>query len=153
MFSCEICEILKTLILKDICERMLLYFHYNPHHHYYYHHFHYHRKMHYFRLTMFLTIPLVCNMIPFCFSQILFSSGIYFSLVLFQGFRCSRPVKGFRIRLRPPDKFQMFSLYLYLQLFTLPYIHLLAYNYFNCLFILMFFLYYYMNLIKLLKYR
>ena len=46
----------------------------------------------------------------------LLSSGIYFSLVLFQAFRFLRPLKGLKICLRPAEKFYVFSLYLYLYL-------------------------------------
>ena len=62
-FPVKFATFLRATTLKNICERMLLYFHYYSHHHYHYYHFHYHRKMHFYRLRMLLTIPLVCNMI------------------------------------------------------------------------------------------
>ena len=56
----------------------------------------YHCNFHLYRLRILSTIPLDCNIISF---------GMYFSLVLFRAFRFLHPVKGLRIRLRPPDKF------------------------------------------------
>ena len=108
------------------------YFHYNSHHHYHYLHFHYHCKMHPCRLRILLTICLLqYNLLSVSAKFGLLSSGIYFSLVLLQGFRFLRPVKGLRTRLRPPDKFQIFSLYLhlYLQLFTLTCSYLVTLSY------------------------
>ena len=49
--------------MKNICERLLLYFHYNSHHHFHYHHFHchqYHCKMHLCRQRILPTILLDC---------------------------------------------------------------------------------------------
>ena len=60
-------KFLRTHILKNICERLLLCFHFNSHHHYRYHHLHYHCKMHLYCLRIFLTIPLDCNVIPCLF--------------------------------------------------------------------------------------
>ena len=62
--------------------------------------------MHLYSLRILLTIPLDCNIIP-CLFQLNFVLLLpaCFSLVLFQAFRFLRPVKGLRIRLRPPDKF------------------------------------------------
>ena len=101
-------------ILRNICERLLLHFHYNSHHHY----FHYYCKMHLYRLRIRLTIPLDCN-IYLCLFQLnfVFFLPIYiFSLILFQTFHFLRPVSGLRIFLRPLDKFEMFFLYLCLYL-------------------------------------
>ena len=86
-FPVKFAKLLRILILKNICERLLLYFQYNSHYHFHYHHFHYHYKMHLYPLRILLTIPFDCNMIlsvsaKFC----LLSSSIYFSLVLFQVF-------------------------------------------------------------------
>ena len=44
VFSCEICEIVQNPILNSICERLLLYLHYNSHHHFHFYHFHHHQK-------------------------------------------------------------------------------------------------------------
>ena len=117
-FPVKFAKSLRTPIFKNIFERLLLYFHYNSDHHYHYHHFQYHCKMHLYCLGIFLTIPLDFNMIPCLFhlNFVFFLVAYFFSLVWFQAFRFSRPVNGLRIRLRPPDKFQMFFLYLYLYL-------------------------------------
>ena len=143
---------LRTLILKNICERLLPYFYYNFHHHYHHHHFHYHCKMHLYYLRIHLPIPLDCKIIPcllvkFC----LLPSGIYFSLVLFQGFCSLRPVKGLIIRLEPADRFYVrCSLCTYIYIYS--YLHFLIYTLliliYTYLFILLFFLYYYVNLIN-----
>ena len=71
MYFCEICEHFKRPIWKNICERLLLYFHYDSRHHYHHHHFHYHCKMQLCRLRIILTIPLDCCMIP-CLFQLNF---------------------------------------------------------------------------------
>ena len=91
-FSAEFAKVLRTSILRKICERLLQYFQYNSHHHFHYHHLHYHRKMHLYRLGILLIISLdsLSVWVKFC----LLPSG-YFSLVLLP----------LRIRLRPPDKF------------------------------------------------
>ena len=117
----------------NIKERRLLFFHYN-YHHYHYHHFHYHCKMHLYRLRILLTIPLDCNMIPCLFKLFKFcllNFVIYFSLVIFQAFRCLHPVKGLRYRLFRNRRCCL--LYLYLWLFTLPYLHLTAFIYLHLL--------------------
>ena len=83
-YSVKFAKFLKTPILKNICERLLLYFHFNSHHHFHYHHFHSHCKMHLYRLRILLTIPLYSNMIPglfqlnfvFCLLAHIFSSSI-----------------------------------------------------------------------------
>ena len=61
----------RTPTLKNICQQMNLYFHYKTHHQYHCHHFNYHQKMHFYRLIMLLTIPLICHMIP-CLFQLNF---------------------------------------------------------------------------------
>ena len=101
----------------------------------------YHCKIHLYCLRILLTIRL----------NFAFFFQSYFKPFL-------RPVIGLRIRLCPPDKFQVFSLcfllYIYIySYFTLPYLHLIAYTFYTCLLTLMFSLYYCMNLKKLLKYR
>ena len=53
----------RTPILKNICKRLLLYFHYNSHHRYHHHYIHDHCKMQLYRLRVLLTIPLDFNMI------------------------------------------------------------------------------------------
>ena len=146
MHFCEICEHFKRPTWKNICERLLLYFHYNSRHDYHHHHFHYHCKMQLYRLRIILTIPLDCCMIP-CLFQLNFV--FFFCHMLFQAFRFLRPVKGLRIRLRLPDKFVSFDVFFILifvsggictSSFTFTYLYL---------FILMFYEYYYMNLITL----
>ena len=138
----------------------------------------YHCQMHLHCLRILLTIPLDCNIIHCLFQR----HSVFFLLAYISLQSCGKlfvflcPVKGLRIRLRPPENFQMFifiyiyiylQLYFYLQLFTVPYLHLIVYTnlhtnliytnlhtnlIYTCLFILMFYLYYYMNLIELLKY-
>ena len=68
-FPMKFAKLLRTPILKNICERLLPYFQYNSHHHYHHHHFHCHCKMHLYHLRILLLIPLDCNMIP-CLFQI-----------------------------------------------------------------------------------
>ena len=82
------------------------YFHENSHHHY---DFYYYCKKHLYRPKIYPVSAKFCLLFP----------GIYVYLA-FQAFRFVHPVKGLRIRLQPPDIFQMFSLYLCLnlQLFT-----------------------------------
>ena len=70
-FPAKFATFLKIPIFKNICERLLLYFHYNSHHHYHYHHFPYHCEMQVYRRRIYLTIPLDCNMIP-CLFQLNF---------------------------------------------------------------------------------
>ena len=43
-FRVKFAKFLRIPILKNICERLLLYLHYNSHHHFHFHHFHYHQK-------------------------------------------------------------------------------------------------------------
>ena len=43
-FPEKLAEFLRIAILKNICEQLLLYLHYNSHHHFHFHHFHYHQK-------------------------------------------------------------------------------------------------------------
>ena len=43
-FPVKFAKFLRIPILKNICERLLLYLHYNSHHHFHFHHFHYHQK-------------------------------------------------------------------------------------------------------------
>ena len=107
-FPVKFAQFFKTSILKNICEILFLYFHCNSHHYYHHRHFHNSCKMHLYRLKVLLAIPLNCNMIP-CLFQLNF---VFF----LQAFRFLRPVKTLRIRLRPPEKFYMFSLYLFLYL-------------------------------------
>ena len=116
---------------------MLLYFHYNSHHHYYYHRFHYHWQMHFYRLRMLLTIPLVCNMIP-CLLQLhfvyilsFFFWYLFFSSVI-PRFWFLRPAKGLRITLRRNLDVLLILIFIfvviYASLFTLlayTYLHLL----------------------------
>ena len=72
VFLWNLRNFLKTPILKNICERLVLYFHYNSHHHYHYdHHFHYHCKMRLYHLRILLTIPLDYNIMP-CLFQLNF---------------------------------------------------------------------------------
>ena len=134
--------------MKNICQRLLLYFHDNSHHHYHYHRFQYHCKMYLDRLRILLTIPLDCNMIPCLFQLnfVFFLPLIFFSSLI-PSFPLLRPVKGLRIRFRC-------SLYTYIYIYS--YLHFLIYTYlliliYTYLFILMFSLYYYVKLIKLLK--
>ena len=70
-FPAKFATFLKIPIFKNICERLLLHFHYNSHHHYHYHHFPYHCEMQVYRRRIYLTIPLDCNMIP-CLFQLNF---------------------------------------------------------------------------------
>ena len=80
MFSCGICEIFKNLYFEE---------------------------MHFYHLRMLLTIPHVLQYDPLSVSAkyCLLSSGIYFSLVLFQAFCFLRPVKELRISLQQSDIF------------------------------------------------
>ena len=90
----------------------------------------YHCKIDLYRLRILLSIPIDCNII-----LSLFQLNFFFFLLVYiclQSF--SKPfffMPNKMIRLRLPDKFQTFSLYLYLylQLFTLPYLHLIACTY------------------------
>ena len=43
-FPVKFAKFLRIPIFKNICERLLLYLHYNSHHHFHFHHFHYHQK-------------------------------------------------------------------------------------------------------------
>ena len=43
-FPVKFAKSLRIPILKNICERLLLYLHYNSHHHFNFHHVHYHQK-------------------------------------------------------------------------------------------------------------
>ena len=73
-FPVKFAKLLRIPILKNICERLLLYLHYNSHDHFHFHHFHYHLyhcKIHLYRLRIVLTIPLDCNIIP-CLFQLNF---------------------------------------------------------------------------------
>ena len=67
----------------------------------------YFEEMHFYRLRMLLTIPLVLQYDPLSVSAkfCLLSSGMYFSLVLFQAFRFLRQVRGLRTCLRPLHQF------------------------------------------------
>ena len=122
MFSYEFCE-----IFKNICKRLLLYFHYNSHHHYHYHHFHYHCKMHLYCLRILFTIPLDCYMIPCLFQlNIVFSFGIYFSIVLIQAFCFLPTIEGLRICLRPPDKYDALFLLIFTSIYIYIYINFMA---------------------------
>ena len=58
-FRVKFAKSLRIPILKDICERLLLYFQHNSHHHFHYHHFHYHRKMRLYRLRILLPFLLI----------------------------------------------------------------------------------------------
>ena len=146
VFFYEICEVFKTTCFEEHLRTTASIFLLYNSHHFHYNHFHYHCKMHPYCLRILLTIPLDCNnydplsvSAKFC----LFSSGIYFSLVLFQAFCFLHPVKGLRVCLR-----QMFSLFLnkfisiviYTSFFTLncfyTHLHLLIFTY--VLFILLY---------------
>ena len=85
-FPVKFTKVLRAPILKNICEGLLLYFQYNYHHHFYYHCLHYHRKTRLYCLKIPLTIFLDCNLISCLFQLnfVLYFSGMYFSLVLFQ---------------------------------------------------------------------
>ena len=105
-------------------------------------------------LKILVTIPL-CNLIPCLFQlNFVFFTGIYFSLVLFQAFHFLRTARVFSCEMCEIFKNTFSSRTLpvaapvYTSLFTLTCL---------CLFtlylsILKFSLYYYMNLIKLVKY-
>ena len=72
-FPVKFAKLLRIPILKNICERLLLYL-YNSHDHFHFHHFYYHlyhSKIHLYRLRILLTIPLDCNIIP-CLFQLNF---------------------------------------------------------------------------------
>ena len=43
-FPVKFAKLLRIPILNSICERLLLYLHYNSHHHFHFHHFHHHQK-------------------------------------------------------------------------------------------------------------
>ena len=62
-FPANFSKFLRTPILKNICERLLPYFHYNSHHDCDHHHFHYYCKIHLYHLRILL-IPLDCKIIP-----------------------------------------------------------------------------------------
>ena len=144
MHFCEICEHFKRPTWKNICERLLLYFHYNSRHDYHHHHFHYHCKMQLYRLRIILTIPLDCCMIP-CLFQLNF---VFFllphvipSFSLFTP--CKRTQNSFTTSRQILDVFFILifiSVGICTSLFTFTYLYLL---------ILMFYEYYYMNLITL----
>ena len=106
-FPVKFTNFLRIPILKNNCERLLLFFHYNSHHHFHYDHFHYYCKMHLYRLRILITISLDCNMVPCLFQLnfVFFLRHIFFSsrIPSFLFFLC--PVKGLRIRLRPQGKF------------------------------------------------
>ena len=147
-FSVKFAKFLRKPILNSISEQRLLYLHYNPHHHYHYHHIHYHCKMHFYRLRIVLTNPLDFNMIPWLFRHIFFSSLVPSFLFFTHSKRTQISFTTTRQLLK------MFSLYLYLylRLFTLACLYLFKLTYLYVLFIRTFSLYYYINLIKLLKY-
>ena len=70
-FPVKFAKFLRKPMLKNICERLPPYFHYNSHHHYQHHHFHYHCKMHLYYLRILLPIHLDCNITP-CLFQLNF---------------------------------------------------------------------------------
>ena len=80
-FPVKFAKIFKITILKNIYERLSLYFQYNSHHHFHYLHFHYHHKMHLYCLRTPLTIPFDHNMIP-CLFQLNFFWHIFFSSLI-----------------------------------------------------------------------
>ena len=80
-FPVKFAKIFKITILKNIYERLFLYFQYNSHHHFHYLHFHYHHKMHLYCLRTPLTIPFDHNMIP-CLFQLNFFWRIFFSSLI-----------------------------------------------------------------------
>ena len=131
-FPLKFAKFLRTPILNNICQRLLLYFHYNSHHHYHHYHFHYHCKMHLYHLRILLLIPLHCNMIP-CLFQLNFVSffrHIFFSSVI-SSFSFNMSSKRTQNSIMTSRQIQLFSLqlYLYIWLFALLYLHLLAYTY------------------------
>ena len=81
-FPLKFMQFLRTPILKNICERLLLFFHYNSHHHYHHHYFHYHCKMHLYYLSILPRIPLDCNMI-LCLFQLNFVFFLIFWHIFF----------------------------------------------------------------------
>ena len=99
-FPVNFAKFLRAPILKNICERLVLYFHYNFHHHYHEHYCHYHCKMQLNHQRILLTIPLNFNMIP-C----LFHLNYFFFFPYSKLFVSNAQLKGVIIRLRPPDKF------------------------------------------------
>ena len=131
----------------NICEWLLSYFHYNSHHH----HFHYHCKMHLYHLRILLPILLNCSMIP-CLFQIILSS-------FFWHIFCSSVIPSFSLftlSKRTQNSFTTSRQILDVP-FILIFISIVIYTYLRIListylFILIFSLYYYVNLIKLLKY-
>ena len=74
-FPVKFANFLRTTISKNICERLLPYFHHDSHHHYH-HHFHYHCKMRIYHQRILLPISLDCKMIA-CLFQLNF---IFFHL-------------------------------------------------------------------------
>ena len=131
------------------------YFHYNSQHHYHYYHFHYHFKMPLYRLQILLTILFTVIWSPVCFNWHLSSFYQYvfffYYIILFVFLH---PVKWVRIVYNHQTYFR-FSLYtftaivIYTALFALTCLYLFTITY---LYLSMFSLYYYMNVIKLIKY-
>ena len=115
-------------ILKNICGRLLLYFHYNSHHHFHYHHVHYHCKMHLYCLRLLLTIPSDCSMIPFLFQlNFIFFLPTYIFGSLIQASRFLRPVK--RTTQILDVLFILISIVIYTSLFTLNCFYLFTLTY------------------------
>ena len=131
------------------CERLLLYVQYNYHHQFHCHHFHYHRKIHLYCLSILLTIPLNCNMIPCLFQLnfVLFLPAHIFSSLIpsFSFFTPSKMTQDSFTTTR--QILDVLSILISIVTYNLP---TLIYTY---LFILTFSLYYYINLIKLLNYE
>ena len=121
---CFPAKILRTPILNNICERLLLYFHYNPHHHYHYHHFHYPCKMHFYRLRILLTIPLDLNMIPWLLWHMFFSSLILSFLFFMNSKRTQKSLTTTRQILEVIIILIFISIFIYTSLFTLTYLYL-----------------------------
>ena len=124
-FPVNFAKFLGPPILNNICEQLLLYFHYNPHHHYHCHHFHYHCKMNFYHLRILWTIPLDCNMIPSLFQHIYFSSLIpSFLFFMHSIFYDSEFFYDHQTTL---------TCSLYTCIYIYSYLHLLAYTYLNLL--------------------
>ena len=138
-FPVKFVKLLRISISKNICKRLLAYFHYDYLHHFHYHHFHCNCKMHLYCLRILLTNLVDCNMI-LCLFQLNFA--YFFRHIIFSSFipsflfftRSKRTQNSFTTTGQISDVLFI----LYLKLFTLPYLYLIAYTYLHLLFILMF---------------
>ena len=158
-FRKKFAKFLKISTLKNIWKQLLLYFHYI--YHYHYHHFHYHCKMHLHRLWTLLIIPLDCDM-THCLFKLNFVA--FFPHIFFYSF-----IPRFISFITPSERNQKgskgvvwnnqanFRISLYTYIYIESYLPFLIYTFlimliYIYLFILTFSLYFYLNLIKLLKY-